>query len=706
MPNEFYDRYNLITAENRLVSQYAQPSHGARVLQNFLTSPAGDLKRKTKAVKFANEGPQGDWWSWARDYLFFVPSRASQRILVSSNNVGSFLYTHDSNGAVTALPTGATTPPHNPVSGWIGDPLLLYSDGLLFISDGFSGANGTVYDGQDTWKWGMDIPTAPTLNTSSTPGSIGSTDNPFSLYREYVLTEYDSVRVRESPPSARLRFTPASSGTWDVTLNIPARVNDGAGYTTGAADKFRIYASRLDGSTELFRVAEIDATDSPQTWIDTVPFFDVNPTAMVPFRPPFRNQKKRPSKVGTKWYNRFIIRDESRPSRLWISGEFEIDEQSGGVSGLPLYYFPGAQNEAILAADTARGYERVSDYVNSIELPDESYEIRALLWWQEGLMIGTERSVTILWGQHPEEWRISNSTTYGFGIFGKNGFLVTPHGLIMYTNDRKLVLDPVSGPSAGDRTDQVIDLGWPIQEDLDKTDIRFTNRFQMVHWLYGRERDWLVIAYTTQDETEAGGLGIGHLKIYDFMAPGVGGVPGAGQNSGWLDITDVQATCVGIIHEDIGGYQFLVAGNSVADKELKVAVDFTPVATSPYQAADARLSLPAAGTATLPANVYRTALLDFESPDRMKVFRYLSFYQKGGFTVTVKIWMDPADVDNLGAEDFTLTFQTQYRTQERRAWIWKRAKRILFEFSIAADTNEGSLQGLEVSVRKGTQAAV
>ena len=84
--------------------------------------------------------------------------------------------------------------------------------------------------------------------------------------------------------------------------------------------------------------------------------------------------------------------------------------------------------------------------------------------------------------------------------------------------------------------------------------------------------------------------------------------------------------------------------------------------------------------------------------------RHLSFYQKGSFTTTVKIWFDPADVDNLGAEDHTLTF-AQLRSQEFRAWIWKRAKRAVFEFTIPADTNEGSLQGIEIGVRKGTTAA-
>ncbi|KKL93242.1 hypothetical protein LCGC14_1876660, partial [marine sediment metagenome] len=410
-----------------------------------------------------------------------------------------------------------------------------------------------------------------------------------------------------------------------------------------------------------------------------------------------------PSKVGTKWHNRFILRDEAKPSRAWVSGGREVNDQSGGLSGNPLYSFPGAQNDAIMTADPSRGHERVSDFTNSVELPDESAEMTAFLWWQEGLMIGTERSITILWGRNPEEWRINNSSTYGFGIFGKNGFQVTPHGLVMFTADRKLVIDPASGPSAGDRTDQVIDLGWPIQRDLDKTDIRFTNRFQLKHWLFGSERDWLVLAYTTQGATEPGGVSVGHIKIYDFMAPGVGGVAGAGNQSGWLDIDDVRATCVGIIHED-EGFQFLVAGNSDADKELRVAVDFSPSSTSAYQAAATRVGLPAAGTPTLPSTTFQTPLLDLESPDTWDVWRHLSFYQKGSFTTTVKIWFDPADVDNLGAEDHTLTF-AQLRSQEFRAWIWKRAKRAVFEFTIPADTNEGSLQGIEIGVRKGTTAA-
>ncbi|KKL94445.1 hypothetical protein LCGC14_1864570, partial [marine sediment metagenome] len=97
-----------------------------------------------------------------------------------------------------------------------------------------------------------------------------------------------------------------------MTINLPARVNDGSGYTAGAADKFRIYASRHDGSTELFRIAEVASSDIVTQFVDTVPFWDVLITSMVAFRPPFRNHKKLPSKVGTKWHNRFILRDEAK----------------------------------------------------------------------------------------------------------------------------------------------------------------------------------------------------------------------------------------------------------------------------------------------------------------------------------------------------------------------------------------------------------
>jgi len=221
--------------------------------------------------------------------------------------------------------------------------------------------------------------------------------------------------------------------------------------------------------------------------------------------------------------------------------------------------------------------ENQSDFENFFELPDESFEVRAMEWFHEGLMLATERSIMFVWGSKPEEFRPANTSTYGFGLFHRNGFLVTTHGLVMFTDDRKIVLDPIitpgTTPGPAERTGHVIDLGWPVQPDLDQTDIRFTNRFQMRHWKQGSERDWLVIAYTTQNIIDGG---TSHLLIYDFEV------------NGWISFDDVAATCIGIVEED-EGFQFLLAGNSVADRELRVVTDFTSVAASPYQAADTAL---------------------------------------------------------------------------------------------------------------------
>lgn len=683
-------RYNLVLSEDALTSQYAQSPDMARVLQNFIPSRAGDLKRKSYAPPFITTeisiSAQPYWLSWIQDYVFYPGgTRQRQIICAYSNNVGTFLYKFVSGGTVTALPAGATSPPHNAAAGWVGDPLILYSDGLLYIADSFAGGNGTVYDGTNTWKWGMDIPTAPTFNAEAA-GSIT-----IDTFREYVITEYDSTRVRESAPSLRYRYVPSAPGDWDVTINLPARTNVSTGWTAGAADKFRIYASRLDGSTELFRIAEVAAADAPDTFIDTIPFWDQAVTAMRPLRPPFRNQKKVPGNVGTKFHNRFIVTDAARRSRAWVTGFREIIEQNAGTSGPPLEQFPGARNAAILAADADRGPENFSDYENFVELADESAEIRAFLWWQDGLMIGTERTVTILWGRNPEEWRVNNSSTYGFGVFSKNSFLVTPHGLVIFSADRKLYLDPVLGPSEGDRTSMVQDIGWPIQAELNQTDARYTNRFQLRHWKFGSERDWLVLNFTRQTIVPSGDEGV--IKVFDFNVPG------------WISFTDKEPTAVGVVQED-EGFQFLVVGNSGADRKCYVITDYTSDAQSPYAAAATRVGLPAAGTELLPANVFRTPLLDVQAPDTWKVWRWLSFYQKGSFTIVVKMWLDPADVDNLVPGDAYTLSASQLRAQEFRNWIWHRAKRVVFEITIAADGNPGSLQGLELNVRDSSNAGV
>jgi hypothetical protein len=684
-------RYNLLTSENAAVNPYAQSPEHARVLSNFLPSQSGELKRKPYAPPFINSeisiGGQPYWLSHIKDYVFYPGGNRERQIICTySNNSGTFLYKFVSGGTVTALPAGATSPPHNPTAGWVGDPAIHYSDGLLYISDGQPGSNGTVYDGEDTWKWGLDIPTAPSF-VEANAGSVL-----IDVFREYVITEYDSVHKRESVPSLRLRFVPDTPGEWDVTIQLPALVNTDTGWTSGAADKFRIYASAADGSTELFFISEEDASGTPANFIDTIPFFETLNTAMRPKRPPFRNQKKRPSTVVAKFHNRFIARDEARRSRAWVSGYREIIEQQGGTTGNPLEMFPGARNDDLFALDPDRGPENFSDYENFVELPDDSAEMRAFLWWQDGLMIGTEESVTVLWGRNPEEWRINNSSTYGFGVFSKNSFIVTPHGLVIFTADRKLMLDPVSAPSSGDRTSQVIDIGWVIQPELNKTDARFTNRFQMQHWKFGSERDYLAVAFTTQTALPSGDRGV--LKLYDFQIPG------------WISVTDVEPTAIGTVKED-QGYHFFVAGNSRLDRKVRVVLDYTADSQTPYAAAASRVGLPSAGTVTHPTNVFRTALLDLESPDYWKVLRWLSWYVNGTFTLAVRLWLDPEDdPEDLQDGDAYLLSASQLLTREFRAWVHHRAKRFVIQFKINAGGGEGSLRGLEINARQSTNAGL
>jgi hypothetical protein len=676
-----FQTYNLILTEDQLSSQYAQNPSTARKLINFIPSRAGDLKRKAYAPPFATTEPliaaASAWYSFVGDFLFYDATGSPERqiILKVSNNVSTFLYKWVSGGTITPLPNGAFDPPHNATQGWIGDPLFLYSDGLLYISDGsFNDANPagqkgnwTVYDGINTWKMGLDIPAAPSLNTQASPGAIQ-----IDLFREYVITEYDSVRKHESPPSASFRFTPASPDTFNVTLNLPARVNKAPGtasdWTAGYADKFRIYASHIDGSTRYFRIAEVPALDIVSTYVDTVPFWG-EVTSMTPLEPPFRNHKPKPSLVGAKMSNRFAIRDEDKRSRIWITGRAEVLEQDA-ASVNAFETAPGARNTEITDIDN------LSDFENFYELPDESFEIRAMLWWEEGLMLGTERSVQILWGNKPENFLPANTSTYNFGLFNRNGFLVTKHGLVMFTADRKLVLDPATVPTSGDRTAYVIDLGWAKQPELDQINNLVPNLFQITHWEFGSERDWLVIAYTKLD-------GTAHWAAYDF------------ENRGWISMDDVKATCVGIVQED-GGFKFLLGGNSVTDRQLKVLTDYDGTAGSPYQAADTRLGLPLPGTVTLPANTYTSAMLDVNSPDLWKLWEYISYYKKGDFTVVVKVYLDPADVDNL-AGGITLTFE-QLDSNEFRGWIREHVKRVVFEITIAADANEGALSGIDIRV--------
>lgn len=790
MPGEFRSTYNLLLHENELVNPLAQDPSTARKLTNFIPTKSGALRRKEYAPPFSENPPALYWFSLIRDFLFYIFGVSTRQVIAAvSNNGGTFLYRVGAGGVLSQLAAGAYSPPHNPVGGWVGDPLILYSDGLLYISDGGTAANvnGTVYDGTDTWKWGMDVPNAPTLNSLvtaaglSNPSFAGSGVNDLTVsgpfrggvdatyeieitatgtpdtfrwrknggtwvtgikitggdqylrngvsikfgattghtvadvwtitaaglyiedFVEYVITEYDSIQKRESVPSARLRVAPTGSGYYKIHLDLPARVNVSTGWTTGAATKFRVYRSVLDGSTQLYRRTELAATDAVQTDIitDFDPFYGDDDYTSLPIEPPFRNQKPRPSKVGVKFHNRFALRDEVRRSRIWITGFKEILEQ--GSFSPPLETAPGVRNQTLIESGDEKQINNVSDYENFVELTNQAFEVRGMLWFRDGVAIGTERDVVVMSGRNPEDpFQIPNTSTYSFGIFHKNGFLLTTHGLIMFTADRRLVLDPAFGAGGGNRTSQVIDIGWPKQLELDKTDNRYTNRFQMVHYQFGLDRDWLLVSYTTQDGLEADGQGRAHLLVYDF------------QVGGWLGFDDVLATCVGLVQED-EGYVFLVAGHSVAggtglageDRQLKVVTGFDSSGTSIYAAAAGRVGLPATGTETRPANTYRTGLMDVSVPELWKVWRRVEYYKKVGTpVVVVKYWADPADIDNLGVADETLTFN-QLTSQAFESWIHnhQQAKRAVFEFTIAAGGADGALHGLELNVLPGTEAA-
>ena len=151
-----------------------------------------------------------------------------------------------------------------------------------------------------------------------------------------------------------------------------------------------------------------------------------------------------------------------------------------------------------------------------------------------------------------------------------------------------------------------------------------------------------------------------------------------------------------------------MAGNSVVDRKLKVVLDFNADSSSPYQAAAdvARVGLPAAGTETLPANTFRTALMNIDRPNMWKIWRFLSYFKKGTFPIVVTAYFDPADIDNLPAGT-VLTFD-QLSSQEFRAFMlaFTHYKRAVFEFTIVADGNSGSIQGIEINVEPTTNVGV
>ncbi len=665
----------LLVHLDQQTAQRSQSPDGARRLVNLIPSRAGDLRRKSQAPPFIsanapNIGGSPAWFSGAQDYIFTVSGAPQRQTIVKvSNNIGTFLYRYSS-GSVTPLPAGAFSPPHNAAAGWVGDPVLLHVDRVLYISDGLG--SWSAYDGVRTWKGGLDIPFIPSI-ISSAAGSIRIT-----TFADYVVTEFDdgtvSGRPHESPPSAHVRFTPAEPGNWDVTVGMPAAVKNvapgtAADWTTGYPTHWRVYRSYLDGASgavAMYRIAEI-AIASTQ-YVDTNPMWgDAAATNIIPERPPLLNHKPKPSLVAAVYQNRIVMRDEDKRDHLWFTGGVEVRQQGSLIKLEEVV--PGARNTEL------DDFENTTDEL-FIATPDESSDVRTLIPVDDGLLVGTERSATFIWGRNVETFAASAKPTYRFGFFHRNAVLMTSHGLVIFNSEKKLVLDPAIRSAADDRTEKVIDIGWEIQPELDKADIRFSNRFQMAYYNFGQERDWLVVAITSQNIIDGG---VGRLFVYDFAV------------KTWMQFDDVAATSIDVVQED-EGFKFLVAGNSGANRSMRVVADYNPSASSSYAAAAARMGLPGAGATLYPANVWRTALLEPGGAEMWRVLRKISFYKKGGFTVVVRAWYDPADVDTLDPGDAdTLTF-TELSSKEWEGWIQQHVKRVVFEITIAASAHAGSME--------------
>lgn len=425
------------------------------------------------------------------------------------------------------------------------------------------------------------------------------------------------------------------------------------------ATHWHLYASEAESSQVGQLLAEIALP--AYSYIDTSPWASQPGTLFTSISRPVRNDPSAGSSLMAVHKRRMFRRQDNEPNFFFFSAAEEVSSLANGNAS---ECFPGVD------------VNTQSDIVNEDSYPDSSNHIRALTSHGDALYIATEKQCIPLYGETIDDFGLSQVTAFAVGTAGRFASISTPHGLVFVSYDRKVYLYPTANypwayvPKDVNITDSLIEIGKPQRKKFETIKSSDLDDVRLAFYQYGR-RNWLLMSF--QDNTSAY-----QTWVYDF------------DTKGW---TQLQRGFTSLAVFEVS------PGN-------KVAIGGGPDGFT-YVIDDLTGTYSTAGS--LPASLWRPALIDFGDPDSHHVLRYIEYELSNPLMandITVNFYLDPQNADSPG------TPRTVVMQQVFGANLWRgffaadgqgtTCQRVLIEFSVASSTNPGAFRGVKMKADPAT----
>lgn len=429
------------------------------------------------------------------------------------------------------------------------------------------------------------------------------------------------------------------------------------------ATHWHVYASESENSKVGYYLATVPVTT--MSYVDQSPFLGGtgsggNTQEFTQINRPVRNDPPPGSKVLEIHKYRIWRRRETRPNFFLYTANEEVES---GNNGAPQESTPGADVNTL------------SDLVNESSYPQQSNRIRAMKSHGDALYIGSENNVLPLFGDSFDDFAISQVTAFSVGAAGRWAMISTPHGLAFMSYDRKMYLYPTSNypwayvPKDVNVTEQLIEIGKPMRQVFKGIKASDIDNVRLCFYTFG-PRNWLVVAF--QDSTS-----VYQTWAYDF------------ETKSWFQLQRGFSSLA--VFEPTPGNRVLVGGGT--DGYVYVIDD----QTSTYSTAG-----------TLPAALWRPALIDFGDPASKHVPKYIEIEFDNltlPTSLTLNYYLDPPDADAPGTAKHVVLQRVKNQNNYLYRGFFKGGvlcSRLLLEFSFAADTHSGSLRSVELAAEKAS----
>lgn len=429
------------------------------------------------------------------------------------------------------------------------------------------------------------------------------------------------------------------------------------------ATHWHVYASESENSKVGYYLATVPINGG--YFVDQSPFLGGtgsggNTQQFTQINRPVRNDPPPGSRVLEIHKYRIWRRRETKPNFFLYTANEEVE---AGNNGSPQESTPGADVNTL------------SDLVNESSYPQQSNRIRAMRSHGDALYIGSENNVLPLFGDSFDDFAISQVTAFSVGAAGRWAMISTPHGLAFMSYDRKMYLYPTSNypwayvPKDVNVTEQLIEIGKPMREVFKGIKASDVDNVRLCFYTFG-PRNWLVVAF--QDSTS-----VYQTWAYDF------------ETKSWFQLQRGFSSLA--VFEPSPGNRVLVGGGT--DGYVYVIDDQTGTYST---------------TGTLPAALWRPALIDFGDPASNHIPQYIEIEFSNTSlpsSLTLNYYLDPPDADAPGtAKKIQMARVKHQNNYLYRGWFkgGVLCNRLLLEFNFAADANSGSLRSVELTAVKAS----